>query len=515
MGDTGRCQLTKNIGTIIEPGVTRALIFVVAAGAAIVAAAPSAQALPSYARQTGQACGACHTDFPALTPFGRRFKLGGYTLGGGDYRSTLFPAFQDAKIDPLAAYAKKVEANADKAANKDKPDSGDSKIWFPPLSAMAIVGFTHTQVAQDPTGSSYSPNDNTVVSPVSFFFGGAITEHIGAFVQGTYSAAGMGTPHPFDHTWALDNTDIRYANTTMLGDMSVTYGITANNNPSVQDVWNTTPAWGFPYAESNLAPTPGAATLIDGTFAAHVGGVGVYAFINDMIYLELTGYRTLGFNAQNKLGENPMGAPGLFDGVAPYWRIAFEPHWGNHWLEIGAFGMFARVRPWQDASGLTVTDTFGETDKFTDTGFDAQYQYQGEHYWFTLRGSYIREEQKLDASFLNGLSANQANQLNTLKAQASLTYGDDNKIVLTGQYFKTQGSDDIILYGGNASGFSPDSNGWIAEIAYVPFGLSKSPLWPWWNARLALQYIYYNKFDGDTVHAHDNNTLFLHAWVAM
>src|SRR5215468_6774219 len=55
--------------------------------------APPAQALPSFARQTGQPCGTCHTDFPALTPFGRRFKLLGYTVGGGQFRTTPFPAF--------------------------------------------------------------------------------------------------------------------------------------------------------------------------------------------------------------------------------------------------------------------------------------------------------------------------------------------------------------------------------------------------------------------------------------
>src|ERR1019366_5113709 len=37
--------------------------------------APPAEALPSFARQTGQPCGTCHTDFPALTPYGRRFQL--------------------------------------------------------------------------------------------------------------------------------------------------------------------------------------------------------------------------------------------------------------------------------------------------------------------------------------------------------------------------------------------------------------------------------------------------------
>ena len=55
--------------------------------------APPAQALPSFARQTGQPCGTCHTDFPALTPFGRRFKLLGYTTGGGPFRTTPFPVF--------------------------------------------------------------------------------------------------------------------------------------------------------------------------------------------------------------------------------------------------------------------------------------------------------------------------------------------------------------------------------------------------------------------------------------
>src|ERR1700746_2645392 len=40
-------------------------------------------ALPSYARQTGQQCAACHNGFPELTPYGRLFKLNGYTFTGG------------------------------------------------------------------------------------------------------------------------------------------------------------------------------------------------------------------------------------------------------------------------------------------------------------------------------------------------------------------------------------------------------------------------------------------------
>jgi hypothetical protein len=461
-----------------------ALGTVVIASLTVVGFTRPAQALPSFARQTGQPCGTCHTDFPGLTPFGRRFKLMGYTVGGGRYRTTPFPTSEDDR----------------------------NKAYVPPISMMAIAGFTNTQSALPPPTDPYKPNNNVVVSPVSFFWGGAITENIGAFAQVTYNApppGGFGDP--FGHTWTWDNTDVRFASTTKIFGLDVLYGITANNNPTVQDVWNTTPAWGFPYAVSNIAGTPATHTILEGAFAAHVGSVGGYVWINDLVYLEATAYRTLDFGAQNALGTDPLGAPGMFD-VAPYWRVAIEPHIGNHWLMVGAFGMIADVHPFD---GTNTASTFAQTDNYTDVGVDSQYQYQGDNYWFTLRGSWIHEFQKLDASFTNGLAANPTNELNSLKLQASLAYGSDNRIVLTGQYFDTWGTPDPTLYGGLASGIIPDSNGFTAEIAYIPFSASAAPGWPWFNARIGLQYVWYDKFDGTTVGASANNTLFLHAWIAM
>src|ERR1700722_10632346 len=46
-----------------------------------------AHAIPSFARQTGMPCSQCHTlSFgPALTEYGREFKLNGYTWGDGDH----------------------------------------------------------------------------------------------------------------------------------------------------------------------------------------------------------------------------------------------------------------------------------------------------------------------------------------------------------------------------------------------------------------------------------------------
>jgi hypothetical protein len=472
----------------------------------VAASSQPAQAIPSFARQTGQPCGTCHTDFPALTPYGRLFKLNGYTIGGSRFRTTPFPTSEEDKTKP----------------------------WWPPISTMAIVGLTHTQAPLPPPTEPFKPNDNVVVDPFSFFWGGAITDHIGLFAQVTHvmpGPGGLASPpagDPFGHVWTWDNTDLRFANTANLGGISVVYGITANNNPTVQDVWNTTPAWGFPFAVSTLAPTPSAGTTIEGAFAAQVVSAGGYAWINDFLYLEASAYHSLGFHTLNLLGADPFGAPGRFD-VAPYWRAAIEPHWGRNWLMIGTFGLITPVHPWVDTSGASGPLTFPQTDNFTDIGVDAQYQYQGDNYWITLRAAYIHERQELNATFANSGSQNPTNALNTLRITGSLAYGGDNRIVLTGQYFNTWGTSDNLLFAGLAgcpvpatsttgAGVGPcvpDSDGFIAEIAYIPFGLSASPGWPWFNARIGLQYTAYHKFDGTTAGASANNTLFLHLWFAM
>ena len=85
-GDSGRFAACRR-----QCRVVSATAVLLLAGFLTIGYAPPANALPSYARQTGQPCGTCHTDFAGLTPYGRLFKIGGYTAGGGEYRSTLFP----------------------------------------------------------------------------------------------------------------------------------------------------------------------------------------------------------------------------------------------------------------------------------------------------------------------------------------------------------------------------------------------------------------------------------------
>ena len=154
---------------------------VILAAFLIIGYVSSAVALPSYARQTGQPCGTCHTDFAGLTPYGRLFKIQGYTAGGGAYRSTLFPDGSGGRpyVPPLLAKS----IAADNSVNTYV--STDEKPYAPPIAMMAIVGFTHTQASLSPPTAPYNPNNNVVGSPLSFFYGGAITDHIGAFQQVT------------------------------------------------------------------------------------------------------------------------------------------------------------------------------------------------------------------------------------------------------------------------------------------------------------------------------------------
>src|SRR6516162_11627447 len=74
------------------------------------------------------------------------------------------------------------------------------------------------------------------------------------------------------------------------------------NNPTVNDVWNSTPAWGYPYLASELAPSPGAMTLIEGTFAQQVIGLNPYIYWNRLVYAEVGGYGTLSPRTNTTLG---------------------------------------------------------------------------------------------------------------------------------------------------------------------------------------------------------------------
>ena len=443
----------------------------------------TAQAVPSFARQTGMPCNECHTIFPELTPFGRIFKLGGYVL-----------------------------------SKSSKPYE-----FPPPFAGMVQVSYTDSKGLTSGVAPFDSNNRATdkinLPQQLSLFYGGRIYDKIGAFVQGTYDGV--------SNKIFLDITDIRYSNNTIVWDKNLIYGLTVNNSPTSQDVWNTTPAWGFPFASSDVSSTPAAGAIIDGALDQQVGGIGAYVYWNNLIYLEGTVYRT----ARNGITK-PLCAgtttEQVVDGAAPYWRLALEHRWKNHFFTIGTYGMQADILP----SG----NTSGPTDRFTDIAFDAQYQYMGtidpehmqEHmqmdgeqmaeagkHIITAHATWIHEDQDWKASFPSGNTANPSDFLNTFRMNLNYYYrshvGDIGGSIA---YFATTGKTDNLLYspdsvGGCRTG-SPNSNGFILEADYLP----------WEKTKLSLQYTIYNKFngahsnyDGFGRNASDNNTLYALVWL--
>ncbi len=428
----------------------------------------NASALPSYARQTGQPCAACHTAFPELTPFGRRFKLGGYTLNG-------------TRCGDLAA----LQAEANK---KDGDKSDDTQY---PFSAMIVSTFTHTSKSQDiDAAAHFGENNNLQMQEASVFYGGQVYCNLGAFVQGTYEYA--------DQRFFLDNADVRYADTTKIGGVDVVYGIMANNNPTVQDVWNTTPAWGFPYVDSNIAPGPSNNTMLEGTFSGRVGGAGAYAFIDNKLYAEFSTYGAFNSRTLTTLGLDPNDPTSRIDGAAPYWRLAYEHAWDDNSLMFGTFGMLADVKPDPLASS---------TDRFTDIGIDAQYQYITDLHAFTLKASYIWENQKLNAT-----EPDVTDHLDSFKLSGTYVY--DRTYSFQAGYFDLHGSTDPNAFDTPSGLGSPNSRGYTFDVGYMPFSKGGPAAYPWINGRIGVQWNRFTEVDGVSANAGDNDLIVGYLWVA-
>lgn len=437
----------------------RLFVFLGSAFAALAFLSPAGmEAVPSYARQTGLACSGCHYAPPELNPAGRRFKLTGY-------------------VDRKAP-----SVNAEPTARTPGLDILASL----PLSAWFETSFTSIDKPQQGTqnGNFEFPQD------VSLFLAGAWSTHVGSFLQVTYSTT--------DDHFSMDNTDIRFANVkTTAGGKEFVYGVTLNNNPTVEDLWNSTPAWGFPFMASDAAPSPSAAPIIE-SLGQDVAGIGGYAMWNGQFYVAGTLYRSehVGGGQPNPGADFPIN----IKGVAPYWRVAWQHSSPETQIEVGSFGMYLKSTP---------NAVFGLEDKYTDWAFDAQVdQTLFRTDVLSLRASYIRESSTLDATLAAGGAEQSSHRLSAFQANAEYHLG--YRLSGTVGWFNTTGTTDPLLFAqapisGSASG-DPHSAGFIGNISW----------WPTQNLEFAAQYIAYTRFNGAKTNydaagrdASDNNTLYL------
>jgi hypothetical protein len=420
-----------------------------------------AEALPAFAVQTGQHCTACHVGGfgPQLTPFGRQFKLEGYTMrSGSDFTA--------------------------------------------PISAMAVASYLQT--AKDtafPPAPHYGTNDNVALDKLSFFLAGGDGDHFGGMAQATYFGVG--------DAFAWDVLDLRAVDRRTIDGQDVLYGLSLNNSPGVQDAWNTLPAWGFPYTKTALAPGPGTGTVLAG-LAQTVLGVTTYAWWNASIYTEAGFYTTPSRSFLSTVGV-VSGAASSIVGAAPYLRAAYQKNYDEQNFEVGVFAFLPNLQG-------TAFDN-GRTNDYQDLGIDASYQFTGDgSNIYQVNAIYTNEHQSLDASSFLHLS-NPSDAFNDFRVDGS--YYWQNMIGGTVQVFDTWGSTDPLLYVGN-SAHQPDSTGFVFQVDGTPFGASPSALGTRFNIRAGLQYTVYTKFNGASSNynglgrsASDNNALRLFIWLAM
>ncbi len=402
-----------------------------------------AYSMPSFSVQTDETCARCHTSAfgPALTAYGREFKLNGYSQG---------------------------------------------KYNFVPLSATALGTFAH--VKEDPAVSpnpELDANDVAMFNEASVFAASRFTDRSGGYMQATYDRYA-------EHTrWG--NVDIRYTMPWTWSENVLVTGVDLNNNPTVQDLWNTAPAHRYPFVDSAWLPRPAARPLIEGALAQKVLGTTAYAMLNSHYYVEIGAYHRVSDKWLDKLGMDPAVGLRVDDGWQPYWRAVATRAFGRHHFSMGLTGLTVDIRPDLAMPG---------TDRYTDQGVDATYEFIDRNDdALTVNVSVFREHRNLTASVDAGKAESIYNDLYTRRVDAVYAY--DRTVVASAGWFDVRGRADMLQwpaapYTGSANG-DPDTRGYSVQLEYVPFGKTTSPVYRHINFRFGLRYITYKRFNGGTL----------------
>ena len=316
-----------------------------------------AHAIPSFARQTGFSCDVCHTVFPHLTPFGKDFKLHGYTMDT----------------------SKAVQSDA---SNNNMPGLDINKI---PMLSVRIVSRWNNQAGGQQTvpggvvtgGQGFMSHPGgfggqdvlNLVGDSSIYVAGKIAPHLGTFLELTGiddegGSLGLGI---FD--LALVGND------TTLGSKRLVYGVRAVNAMDMGDPSNTFGMWGL---TSILMAMSTHNTLFDPNQAVLEGGE-LYGMWGDFdtggLYASLGVYNPSANQTGNGFVQGNIATNGSFEGSTGEngaVRLAYYiPTFSNVHTEVGAytyFGPESMLAPTASTVGIY-------KDNFLSYGIDAQAQW--------------------------------------------------------------------------------------------------------------------------------------------
>lgn len=448
-----------------------------------------AQALPSFAEQTEQACKVCHLNIGELTPAGREFKLKGYTQGN--------------RVRPFS-----LTATASVTKVKSTTSSVDASVTMP-------------------------KNGQLIPEEANLYVAGKFSDHIGGNLKWTASVAnanplfgstGVQTGTHVGHDFFLDASDVRFAQQEDVASQTVAWGVSLNNAPASQDLWNTTPVHTFPYRSSSLLNAWGTGqfgptSMMDGGLNSQTTGLGVYAMWNDTIYMELSNYFKSSPGSSALQLSGPVNT--INSSANPYWRLAWNRVNGNDSFMVGMFGMVTHLARDPFVAGSA-------SGKYTDTGLDAQYQHITDVHSLSAQATYIHEQVEWGSHSVGRSHDTSDGTLNTFKTKVTYDYARTYGTSIF--YFKSNGSTDNLYWAYNpnpsvitgacnqnnsilaycsATG-SPKTSGVGFELYYAP-----TP-----KIHIALQQTYYRNFlggttfvdnsSGNTRSASDNNLTYLY-----
>jgi len=264
----------------------------------LLASSGSVQATAAFARQTGAACADCHAAAygPALTPYGMRFKINGFTESDGE--------------------------------------------GFKLPVAAQVIG----QYANPVRGE-----DSTDLTEADLYLAGRLTEHVGGFVKVEADHQGDG-----GYATKLSNVDLRYvAHDLKLGGRDLVLGVSVNNNPGFDDPIGALPAPAY------LGPPGVTGTLLNpsspGSLAHRVIGGGAYGFYDNQWYAEVGSYRTLSASRQDDLGYSLSGDPGKLSGTG-YLRLAWMKDLKRQFFSAGVVALTTQRQRPRRAPADDITD---------------------------------------------------------------------------------------------------------------------------------------------------------------
>jgi hypothetical protein len=350
------------------PGRAARAVLLAAVGVALLNA-PSAEAIPAFARKYATSCQTCHTVFPKLNAFGTAFRLSGYRMPKETEEmikekpiSLGAPAYK--KLWPHAIWPGEISSTV-------------------PLAVNVKLADVNTSTLNDDGTISKVKNDFQFPQEVNLFAGGTLGEHVSYLGELTFGVAGDNSVETevehahiaFDSPFGPDNAfHFRIGKfTPNVADVFQEMFLTTD--AGIDSIFNYNPiglSGGTGLGADEVSPNPI-------PFPALVQGIELHGVVKHrLLYVAgvangiSAGNEQFGNNSKDVYGrlDYKFGGMGLDGDMGG--REAPDKNWRDDSFRVGAFIYRGKARgidfPLEDESGTTINV---QDDHFLRTGFFA------------------------------------------------------------------------------------------------------------------------------------------------